>query len=91
LIGYRWPGPDIHVEKHRFRGPGNTKSPWRLDCLGYQPPFLTVPNDTAVIADPAIADAIRDRLRHSALSINITGENHRGFKAHKLASKKKDA
>ena len=44
-----------------------------------------------VIADPVIADAIRDRLQHSALTINITGESYRGVKARKLASKKKDA
>ena len=43
-----------------------------------------------VIADPVIADAIRDRLQHSALTINITGESYRGVKARKLASKKKD-
>ena len=36
-----------------------------------------------------IADAIRDRLQHSALIINITGESYRGVKARKLASKKK--
>ncbi len=44
-----------------------------------------------VIADTVIADAIRDRLQHSALTINITGESYRGVKARKLASKKKDA
>ena len=44
-----------------------------------------------VIADPVIADAIRDRLEHSALTINITGESYRGVKARKLACKKKDA
>jgi len=44
-----------------------------------------------VIADPVIADAIRDRLQHSALTINITGESYRGVKARTLASKKKDA
>jgi DNA replication protein DnaC len=43
-----------------------------------------------VIADPVIADAIRDRLEHSALVINITGESYRGVKARKLAGKKKD-
>jgi hypothetical protein len=32
-----------------------------------------------------IADAIRDRLQHSALIINITGESYRGVKARKLA------
>lgn len=44
-----------------------------------------------VIADPVIADAIRDRLQHSALTIHITGESYRGVKAKKLASRKKDA
>ena len=44
-----------------------------------------------VIADPVIADAIRDRLQHAALTIHITGESYRGVKARKLASKKKDA
>src|SRR5436305_2089680 len=43
-----------------------------------------------VIGDPVIADAIRDRLEHSALEIHITGESYRGVKARKLASKKKD-
>jgi DNA replication protein DnaC len=43
-----------------------------------------------VIADAVIADAIRDRLEHAALTINITGESYRGVKARKLASKKKD-
>ena len=38
-----------------------------------------------------IADAIRDRLQHSALTITIIGESYRGVKARKLASKKKDA
>jgi DNA replication protein DnaC len=43
-----------------------------------------------VIGDPVIADAIRDRLEHAALVIQITGESYRGVKARKLASKKKD-
>jgi DNA replication protein DnaC len=42
-----------------------------------------------VIADPVIADAIRDRLHHSALTIHITSESYRGVKARKLASKKR--
>jgi DNA replication protein DnaC len=46
---------------------------------------------TEVIADPVIADAIRDRLDHSALKIHITGESYRGVKARKLATKKKDS
>lgn len=44
-----------------------------------------------VIADPVIADAIRDRLTHAALTINITGESYRGVKARKLATRKQDA
>ncbi len=39
-----------------------------------------------VIADPVIADAIRDRLQHAALIITITGESYRGVKARKLAA-----
>jgi len=44
-----------------------------------------------VIADPVIADAIRDRLEHAALTIHITGESYRGVKARKLAISKKDS
>jgi DNA replication protein DnaC len=44
-----------------------------------------------VIGDPVIADAVRDRLEHAALTLNITGESYRGVKARKLAGKKKDA
>ena len=44
-----------------------------------------------VIPDPVISDAIRDRLHHAALKIEITGESYRGVKARKLASKKKEA
>jgi DNA replication protein DnaC len=44
-----------------------------------------------VIADPVIADAIRDRLEHSALTLHIKGESYRGVKARKLASRKQDA
>lgn len=44
-----------------------------------------------VIPDPVIADAIRDRLAHSALTIHITGESYRSVKARKLATRKKDA
>ena len=44
-----------------------------------------------VIADLVIADAIRDRLEHAALTIHITGESYRGVKARKLANRKKDA
>ena len=38
-----------------------------------------------VIADPVIADAVRDRLQHAALILTITGESYRGVKARKLA------
>src|SRR6185503_7393927 len=44
-----------------------------------------------VIGDPVITDAIRDRLEHAALVVQITGESYRGVKARKLASKKKDS
>jgi len=44
---------------------------------------------TDVIGDPVIADAIRDRLKHSALQIQITGESYRGVKARKLATQHK--
>ena len=44
-----------------------------------------------VIADPVIADAIRDRLQHSALTITITGTSYRGVKAKKLAGTRKDS
>jgi DNA replication protein DnaC len=52
---------------------------------------LPVSHWNEVIPDAVIFDAIRDRLEHSALTINITGETYRGVKARKLASKKKDA
>jgi hypothetical protein len=45
----------------------------------------------ALLGDTVIADAIRDRLEHSALAIHITGESYRGVKARKLASKRKDS
>ena len=44
-----------------------------------------------VIADPVIADAIRDRLQHTALTITITGTSYRGVKAKKLAATRKDS
>ena len=44
-----------------------------------------------VIGEPTLADAIRDRLEHSALESHITGESYRGVKARKLASRKKDS
>jgi DNA replication protein DnaC len=44
-----------------------------------------------VIADPVIADAIRDRLEHAALLIKITGESYRAVKAKRLAQKRKEA
>ena len=43
-----------------------------------------------VIADPVIADAIRDRLQHTALTLTITGESYRGVKARKLAGSRQD-
>src|SRR6202166_3258124 len=51
---------------------------------------LPVSHWNEVIPDAVIFDAIRDRLEHSALTINITGDTYRGVKARKLASKKKD-
>ena len=41
-------------------------------------------------ADPLIADAIRDPLELSTLTLHITGESYRGAKARKLVSKKKN-
>jgi DNA replication protein DnaC len=52
---------------------------------------LPIDHWSEVIGDAVIADAIRDRLEHAALTINITGESYRGVKARKLAAKKKDA
>ena len=51
---------------------------------------LPIDHWVEVIGDPVIADAIRDRLEHAALTINITGESYRGVKARKLAARKKD-
>jgi IstB-like ATP binding protein len=42
---------------------------------------LPIDHWSEVIADSVIADAIRDRLEHSALTIHITGESYRGVKA----------
>jgi hypothetical protein len=36
--------------------------------------------------DPVIADAIRDRLEHAALTLHITSESYLGVKARKLAT-----
>jgi DNA replication protein DnaC len=52
---------------------------------------LPVDHWNEVIPDAVIFDAIRDRLEHSALTVNITGDTYRGVKARKLASKKKVA
>lgn len=41
-----------------------------------------------VIADPVIADAIQDRLKHAALHFTIKGESYRGVKAKKLETSK---
>jgi hypothetical protein len=43
------------------------------------------------ICDAVIFDAIRDRLEHSTLTVNITGDTYRAGKARKLASRKTDA
>ena len=45
---------------------------------------------TEVIADPVIADAIRDRLQHAALTLTLTGESYRGVRARKLAGSRKE-
>lgn len=37
-----------------------------------------------VIEDPVIADAVKDRLRHSAITLKITGETYRAVRAKKL-------
>jgi len=52
---------------------------------------LPIDHWAEVIGDPVIADAIRDRLEHAALTLQITGESYRGVKARKLAARKKDA
>jgi hypothetical protein len=54
-------------------------------------PQLPVDHWNEVISDTVIFDAIRDRLEHSALTVNITGPTYRGVKARKLASEKKVA
>ena len=41
-----------------------------------------------VIPDPVIADAIRDRLEHAALTLDIKGPSYRGVLARKLAASK---
>jgi len=76
----------------RHRSPGSVRAARR--AIDQQSTLFTtqLPLDhwSEVIGDPVIADAIRDRLEHSALEIHITGESYRGVKARKLASKKKD-
>src|ERR1700682_5599053 len=52
---------------------------------------LPIDHWSEVIADVVIADAIRDRLEHAALTIHITGESYRGVQTRKLANRKKDA
>ncbi len=42
-----------------------------------------------VIGDPVIADAVRDRFEHAALTITVTDESYRGVRARKLATKNK--
>jgi hypothetical protein len=60
-------------------------------CSPQAPPSLDSDHWSEVIGDAVIADAIRDRLEHSALAIHISGESYRGVKARKLASKRKDS
>ena len=52
---------------------------------------LPLDHRAEVIADPFIADAICDRLQHSALTITITGTSYRGVKAKMLAATRKDS
>lgn len=52
---------------------------------------LLIDHWAEVIGDPVIADANRDRLQHSALTIKITGESCHVVKARKLAAEKNDA
>ena len=62
----------------------------KCDCvIAYHPPIFEALK--RITANSVIFDAIRDRLEHSALTVNITGDTYRGVKARKLASKKKDA
>lgn len=49
---------------------------------------LPIDHWAEVIADPVIADAIQDRLKHAALTFKITGESYRGVKAKKLENAK---
>jgi DNA replication protein DnaC len=71
---------------HWFRG-----GPFRIGKSTIFTTQLPLDHWSEVIPDPVIADAIRDRLQHAALEIQITGESYRGVKARKLASKKKEA
>ena len=50
---------------------------------------LPLDNWQEVIADPVIYDAVKDRLKHAALTFTITGESYRGVKAKKLETSKK--
>lgn len=43
-----------------------------------------------VIPDPVIADAVKDRIKHAALTFKITGDSYRGVKAKQLESVKKE-
>jgi DNA replication protein DnaC len=45
---------------------------------------LPLDNWQEVIADPVIYDAVKDRLKHAAITFTITGESYRGVKAKKL-------
>jgi len=51
---------------------------------------LPVDHWSEVISDPIIADAIIDRLIHSAITLNITGESYRKVKAKKLTDNFKE-
>lgn len=43
-----------------------------------------------IIADPVIADAIRNQLQHTTLILTITGEGYGGVKGGRLAARSND-
>ena len=50
---------------------------------------LPLENWQEVIPDPVIFDAVKDRLKHAAMTFTITGESYRAVKAKKLETQKK--
>ena len=71
----------------RLRSPPSEASPPAVDGeeIPRYPPFLR-----GLPTAPVIADALRDRLQHTALTLTITGESYRGVKARKLAGSRQD-